>query len=151
MRRTVGPWSVGLRDSWAQFLKWVYNSTFLNLSWFLCQTFAGVIKLDCCFWALSGPEGGRTQFLECMYNSTFLILSWFVWQTFWGAIKLDHCLGWGEGTIFYYVCTIQQSWLYPDLCDKHLGELSSWIIVFGGRAQFLNWLYSNILIFLPKT
>ena len=50
----VVPWERG----GAQFLKCVYNSTFLILSWFLCQTFGGVIKLDCCLWALSGPEGG---------------------------------------------------------------------------------------------
>ena len=40
----------------------VYNSTFLILSWFLCQTFGGVIKFYCCLWALSGPEGGRHNF-----------------------------------------------------------------------------------------
>ena len=27
-----------------------------------CQTFGGVIKLDCCLWALSGPEGGGHNF-----------------------------------------------------------------------------------------
>ena len=59
----VGPW-----EGRAQFLKCVYNSTFLILSWFLCQTFGGVIKFDCCLWALSGPEGGKAQFLKCVYN-----------------------------------------------------------------------------------
>ena len=44
--------------------KCVYNSTFLILSWFVCQTFGGVINFDCCLWALSGPEGGRAQFLK---------------------------------------------------------------------------------------
>ena len=39
-----------------QLLKCVNNSTFLILSWFLCQTFGGIIKFDCCLWALSGPE-----------------------------------------------------------------------------------------------
>ena len=29
----------------------MYNSTFLILSWFLCQTFGGVFKFDCCLWA----------------------------------------------------------------------------------------------------
>ena len=47
----VGPW-----EGRTQFLKCVYNSTFLILSWFVCQTFGGIIKFDCCLWALSGPE-----------------------------------------------------------------------------------------------
>ena len=84
----VGPW-----EGRTQFLKCVYNSTFLILSWFLCQTFGGVIKFDCCLWALSGPEkGGGAQFLKCVYNSTFLILSWFLCQTVGGVIELDCCL-----------------------------------------------------------
>ena len=29
------------------------------------------------------------------------------------------------------VCTIQHFWFYPDFCAKHLGELSSFIVVFG--------------------
>ena len=89
----VGPWGRG-----AQFLKCVYNLTFLILSWFLCQTFGRGIKLDCCLWALSGPEGGGAQFLKCVYNSTFLILSWFLCQTFGGVFKFDCCL-WAKRTI----------------------------------------------------
>ena len=42
-----------LRGVRAQFQKCVYNSTSLILSWFLCQTFGGVFKFDCCFWAKS--------------------------------------------------------------------------------------------------
>ena len=37
----VGPW-----EGRTQFLKCVYNSTFLILSWYFCQTFGGVIKFD---------------------------------------------------------------------------------------------------------
>ena len=37
----------------------------------------------------------------------------------------------GEGTISKKVCTIQHSWFYPDFFAKHLGELSSLIVVFG--------------------
>ena len=74
--------NLGEYSSWivvcgrAQFLKCMYNSTFLILSLFLCQTFEGVIKLDCYHWALLSPEGGRAQFLKCVYNSKFLILTW---------------------------------------------------------------------------
>ena len=32
---------------------------------------------------------------------------------------------------FLSMCTIQHSWFYPDFCAKHLGELSSLIVVFG--------------------
>ena len=32
----------------AQILKCMFNSTFFILSWFFCQTFGGVINLDCC-------------------------------------------------------------------------------------------------------
>ena len=58
----VGLLSVGPAGGRAQFLKCMYNSTFLILSLFLCQTFGGVIKFYCCLWALSGPEGGRHNF-----------------------------------------------------------------------------------------
>ena len=37
----LGPWTVVPCDSWAQFLKLVYNSTFLILSWFLCHICPG--------------------------------------------------------------------------------------------------------------
>ena len=78
-----------------------------------------------------GPWEGRTQFLKGVYNSTFLILSWFLCQTFGWVIKLDCCL-WGERAQFLKgVCTIQHSWFYPDFFAKHLGKLSSWIVVFG--------------------
>ena len=83
----VGLLSVSPAGGRAQFLKCMYNSTFLILSLFLCQTFWGVIKLDCYLWALLSPEGGRAQFLKCVYNSKFLILSWFLCQTFEGVIK----------------------------------------------------------------
>ena len=77
----IGPW-----EGRTQFLKGVYNSPFLILSWFFCQTFGWVIKLDCCL------LGGRAQFLKGVYNSTFLILSWFFCQTFGWVIKFDCCL-----------------------------------------------------------
>ena len=84
-------------------------------------------------------RGGRAQFLKVVYNSTLLILSWFLWQTFGGVIRLDCCLREG-GYNFKNECTIQYSWFCPDFCAAHLGELSSWIVVFGpcqgGRAQF---------------
>ena len=101
-KRTIGPRTVGPRVSYqvrllslgpigpwegrTQFLKGVYNSPFLILSWFFCQTFGWVIKLDCCL------LGGRAQFLKGVYNSTFLILSWFFCQTFGWVIKFDCCL-----------------------------------------------------------
>ena len=78
LRRTDGPQTAGKVDSY-QFLKFVYNSTLLILSWFLCQTFGGVIKFDCCHWSLWGPEGEGTHSVQ-LYNSTFLILSWFLCQ-----------------------------------------------------------------------
>ena len=70
----------------------MYNSTFSILSWFVYQTFGGIINFDCCLWVLSGPEGGRAQILKCVYNSIFLILSWFLCQTFGGVIKFKCCL-----------------------------------------------------------
>ena len=60
----VGLLSVGPAGGRAQFLKCMYNSTFLILSLFLCQTFGGVIKSDCYHWTLLSPEGGRAQFLK---------------------------------------------------------------------------------------
>ena len=48
----------------------LYIRIFLILFWFFCQTFGGVIKLDCCLWALRG----KAQILKLVYNSTFLIL-----------------------------------------------------------------------------
>ena len=85
----------------AQLLKCVNNSTFLILSWFLCQTIRGVIELDCCLWALGG-EGVIAQILKCLYTSTFFILSWFC------AKHFGECSNWivvfgpcgGKGTIF---------------------------------------------------
>ena len=94
----VGLLSVSPAGGRAQFLKCMYNSTFLILSLFLCQTFGRVIKLDCYLWALLSPEGGRAQFLKCVYNSKFLILSWFLCQTFGGVFKFDCCL-WAKRTI----------------------------------------------------
>ena len=47
---------VVFRGGRAQFLKVVYNSTLLILSWFLWQTFGGVIRLDCCL-----REGGSDK------------------------------------------------------------------------------------------
>ena len=85
--RGVFKLSVGPAGGRAQFLKCIYNSTFLILSLFLCQTVGGVIKLDCYLWALLSPEGGRAQFLKCVNNSKFLLLSWFLCQTFEGVIK----------------------------------------------------------------
>ena len=84
-----------------QLLKCVNNSTFLILSWFLCQTVGGVIKLDCCLWALRGVW--IAQILKkCLYTSTFFILSWFC------AKHFRECSSWivvcgncgGKGTIF---------------------------------------------------
>ena len=43
---------------------------FLDSILIFCQTFGGVIKLDCCLWALRG----KAQILKLVYNSTFLIL-----------------------------------------------------------------------------
>ena len=97
----VGLLSVSPAGGRAQFSKCMYNSTFLILSWFLCQTFGGVIKLDCCLWALRGVW--IAQILKkCLYTSTFFILSWFC------ANNLGECSSWivvcepcgGEGTIF---------------------------------------------------
>ena len=50
--------------------------------------------MDCCLWALSGPEGGEGRISKMCVQ--FNILD-----------------------------------LYPDFCAKHLGELSSLIVVFG--------------------
>ena len=41
----------------------------------------------------------------------------------------------GEGTIYKNVYTIQHSWSYSDLCAKHLGELSTLIVVFEGTIS----------------
>ena len=84
----------------AQLLKCVNNSTFLILSWFLCQTVGGVIKLDCCLWALRGVW--IAQILKKMsVHFNIFYSSLILCQQFGGVFKLDCCL-WalrGGGTI----------------------------------------------------
>ena len=65
-------------DFCAKLLWGVYRNTdvvFIILSIFLCQTFWGYIKLDCCLWPCRALSGMREQLLECVYNPTFVIPS----------------------------------------------------------------------------
>ena len=59
------------------------------------------------------------------------------------------------------MCTIQHSWFYSDFFAKHLGELSSWIVVFGpcralrGESTISKMcvqfnILDSILIFVPN-
>ena len=112
----VGLLSLGPEGGEGTISKSVYNSTFLILSWFLCQTFGGVFKFDCCLWAkrtitkmceqfnildfilIFVPNSWGSyrvgllflgpQILKCLYTSTFLILSWFC------ANNLGECSSW---------------------------------------------------------
>ena len=113
-----------LRGVRAQFQKCVYNSTFLILSWFLCQTFGGVFKFDCCLWQ-------NAQLLKCVNNSTFLILSWFLCQTVGGVIELDCCSWVLRGGIAQILkCLYTSTFLILSwFSAKNLGEYSSWIVV----------------------
>ena len=97
----------------------------------------GVINFDCCLWALSGPEGGRAQLLKMCIQFNILDPILICVPNIWGSyqlwlLSLGPIGPWGrEGTISKNVYTIQSSWSYPDLCAKHLGVLSTLIVVFG--------------------
>ena len=97
----------------------------------------GVINFDCCLWALSGPEGGRAQLLKMCIQFNILDPILICVPNIWGSyqlwlLSLGPIGPWGrEGTISKNVYTIQNSWSYPDLCAKHLGVLSTLIVVFG--------------------
>ena len=97
----------------------------------------GGITFDCCLWALLGPEGGRAHFLKMCIQFNILDPILICVPNIWGSyqlwlLSLGPVGPWGgEGTISKNVYTIQHSWSYPDLCAKHLGELSTFIVVFG--------------------
>ena len=65
--RTAGPRTVGPRTAGSQTVGPRTAGSRTVGPW----TFGGVIKLDCCLWALRG----KAQILKLVYNSTFLILS----------------------------------------------------------------------------
>ena len=121
------------------------------LSWFSRQTFWWIIKMDCCLWALSGPEGVRAQFQKCVYNSTFLILSWFLCQTFGGVFKFDCCL-WAKSTIAkmcehsnildFILIFVPNSWGSYRVRLLFLGPEG------GGIAQILKCLYTSTFFIL---
>ena len=80
----------------AQLLKCVNNSTFLILSWFLCQTIRGVIELDCCLWALGG---GSHKFWNVCTLQHFLFYPDFV-PNISGSVQVVCGPCGGKGTIF---------------------------------------------------
>ena len=128
-------------------------------------------------WYVMGPWGGEGTFSRmCVqFNIVDVILifvpntwvtfwvhgkknlqnSWFypkyLCQTFGRVIRLDCCLR-GGGYKLKNVCTIQHSWFCPDFCAEDLGELSSWIVVFGPlrgvRAQFKKCVYNSTFLIL---
>ena len=137
----------------AQLLKCVNTPIFLILSWFLCQTVGGVIKLDCCLWALRGVW--IAQILKkCLYTSTFFILSWFC------AKNLGECSSWivvcEGGRAQFLKCMYNSTFLILSLflCQTFGGLIKSdcylWALLSpeGGRAQFLKCVYNSKFLIL---
>ena len=127
----------------------LYFRIFLILFWFFCQTFGGVIKLDCCLWALRG----KAQILKLVYNSTFLILVpninihnkycsifGFLESRFLSISKI--CVQFNIlDSILIFLPNI---WVSYQVGLLSLGPVGPW----EGRAQFLKCVYnSTFLIF----
>ena len=126
---------VVFRGGRAQFLKVVYNSTLLILSWFLWQTFGGVIRLDCCL-----REGGSDK-------APRLSIRIVIW-----ILPSDTCA--------WYLCYILDSVLIfvPHIWGNYQVRLLSLSPVgpWGGEGTFSEMcvqfnILDFILIFVPNT
>ena len=142
--RTAGSQTVGTRTAGSRTVGPRTAGSWTVGPW----TFGGVIKLDCCLWALSGAERGRAQFQKCVYNSTLLILSWFLRQTFGGVYQAGLlCFG-GEGTISkmcteFNILDFIQIFVPNIWGNYHIGLLS---LRQACQCNILDF----ILIFVPK-
>ena len=118
-----------LRGARAQFQKCVYNSTFLILSWYLCQTCGGVFKFDCCLWAKDTIAKMCKQFnildfiLICVPNN---------WGSYWGRLL---SLGpEGGGCTNSKMCVHFNIFLfYPDVVPKIWGSIQVGLLSVGGH------------------
>ena len=58
------------------------------LSWFSRQTFWWIIKMDCCLWALSGPEGGEGTISKMCVQFNILDSILIFVPNIWGSFQV---------------------------------------------------------------
>ena len=55
---------------------------------FSCQTFWWIIKMDCCLWALSGPEGGEGTISKMCVQFNILDSILIFVPNIWGSFQV---------------------------------------------------------------
>ena len=145
----VGPWG-----GWGHNFKNVFT---IHLSWFLCQTFGGVFKFDCCLWAKRTITKMCEQFNILDFILIFVPNNWGSYRV--RLLSLGPGGGRGGGIAQILKCLYTSTFFILSwFCAKHFGECSNWIVVFGpcgGKGTiFKMYLQFNIpdfiFIFVPN-